>query len=404
MQLHIALFSPAWPPERHSNGVVTYVQCVRKELLAHGHRVSVFTPTLDSDCNDGDVYGMEVGLGYRTLQAAKRGLGVRHSWVFDAGTLLARSLAKVHRRDRIDVIEMEESFGFAAAVKRHMRVPVVVKLHGPAFLTLIDDARTTSIARKRMVREGLALRTVDAIMSPSRATLTQTLEHYKLSPPISQHVVNPVELGSAAAIWDVARCNRRTILFVGRFDRPKGGDIVLDAFRLLLNSDADVQLVFAGADIGVADTNGNISRFEDFCTRSFSPGMRERISYLGQVRPEKVSDLRTQALLVIVASRWENQAYTVLEAMLQGCPIIAAASGGTSEIIENGVTGLLVEPGNPTALCSAMKRILDSPDEGAVLGFNARVYASKHHSAAAVVRDTLSVYHRAIDFAVKTRQ
>lgn len=399
--MHVALYSPAWPVERHPNGVVTYVHWLRKELLAQGHRVSVFTPVLDSACTDEGVHQVRFDLLYRLWYRFARLGKSQNAWVFGAGRPLAAQLARLHRRDPIDVIEMEETFGLARAVKQRLKIPVVLKLHGPAFLTLIEDTGRTPIARERIEREGAALAMVDAITSPSGSTLATTLAHYRLAPPIHKHVVNPVASARQVAIWNLDRCDRKTLLFVGRFDRPKGGDLVLRAFRRLLDRVPDARLAFAGPDRGVARDDGTTMHFDAFRDSVFEPPLRGCVTYLGQVEPAVALEWRTRAMATIVASRWENQAYTVLEAMLQGCPIVATDSGGTCELVVDGVTGRLVANEDVERLADAMAQMLENPQQAVALGRAARDYAQQYHSPQAVVRQTLAVYEQAIALAAR---
>jgi glycosyltransferase involved in cell wall biosynthesis len=246
MSLHIALFPPAWPLGQAANGVITYVHLLRKALIEEGHRVTLFSNTVAPEARGEGVELVTEDLRWRLMRRFGR------DTVFDSGALLAKHLSLVHRRAPIDVVELEETFGFAAAIKRQLALPVVVKLHGPGFLTLLGAERSSEFGRKRIRQEGEGLAAADAVISPSTRTLASTLAHYRLSPPISEHVVNPAEVPSRHALWSLDHCSQRTFLFVGRFDELKGGDLLLLAFRRLLERRSDARLVFAGQDNGVS--------------------------------------------------------------------------------------------------------------------------------------------------------
>ena len=119
--MHIALWSPAWPLEKHHNGIVTYVHWMKRELARQGHRVSVFTSGAREDGDGPDVHRVERGfLGSAVRRVAGRLFSPEED-VFGWGRLAAEAMLRVHRSDPIDIIEMEESFGWSATVASGLR-------------------------------------------------------------------------------------------------------------------------------------------------------------------------------------------------------------------------------------------------------------------------------------------
>jgi glycosyltransferase involved in cell wall biosynthesis len=113
--------------------------------------------------------------------------------------------------------------------------------------------------------------------------------------------------------------------------------------------------------------------------------------------PDQIYALRARSFITVIASRWENQSYTALEAMLQGCPVVSSDAGGQSESIEDGVSGLLAKAGDADDLSRRIKSLLDDPRRAQMLGQAARRYVQMHHSAPTVVSQTLQVYESAIE-------
>ena len=392
--MHIALMSPAWPLKRYPNGVVAYVQWMRQELTRQGHRVSVFTGSL-AEPGEG-VYLVPPTLTYRArvwLESRRR---VPGSSVFHWGGAYAGAVLEVHREHPIDVIEMEESFGWPADVMSGTSIPTVVKLHGPAFMTLVDEAMSLPNARTRIEREGAALRRAQVLISPARHTLDATIQRYHLAPAIHRRVVNPLALPESAPLWDLNRCDRSTLLFVGRFDKLKGGDIVMRAFARLLAANPDLKLIFVGPDAGISAIDGKRISFDEFKSTLFAGPAATRVDYRGKLAPDDIYVLRAHALITIVGSRWENQSYTALEAMLQGCPLVSSDAGGQREIIVDGVTGLLAKTGSFEDLSAKIQTLIDDPERAAELGRHAREYVLEHHAPSRVVAETLAVYEEAI--------
>ena len=400
--MHVALLSPAWSPKQNPNGIVTYVHWMREGLRQEGHRVSVFTAALDAP-EDG-VYLVQSSVLHRARGWLESKLhGPRYFPLFRWGNACANALLRVHRRDPIDVIEMEESFGWVADVARGTAVPTVVKLHGPAFMSLVDEEQGTLFGQVKIAQEGKALRRMAVITSPARRTLDETVERYALAPAVSRHIVNPLTLPPSAPLWRLDACDRKTILFVGRFDKRKGGDLVLQAFAQLLERDPDLTLIFVGPDAGIATEDGRTLHFDEYRRSLFPADAAARVDFRGKLAPDEIYGLRARALVTLIASRWENQSYTALEAMLQGCPVVSSSAGGQPEIVRDGVTGLLSEIGSADDLARNVQSLLDHPERAAALGRNAREYALAQHAPASVVRETLEVYDAAISIAKRRR-
>ena len=393
--MHVVLFTPAWPPATRHNGIVTYVHWLREGLRAMGHRVTVVTGLLDR-AEPGVV--LIAPRPRRSLmdRIAGRVLGKRPT-IFEGGRdEIAPALAKLNAIDPIDVVEMEESFGWAADVGERTGLPVVAKLHGPAFLHLVEEELATPFGQERVRREGDALARLPFLISPSRCHLRNTIARYRLAPAIAEHVVNPLGLADDAPLWTLAGCDRHTILFVGRFDKVKGGDLAVLAFQQLLRSRPQARMVFVGPDYGMIQRDGSLVAFREFVARLADPALEAALDYRGRLPPEQIAALRTRALCTLVVSRVENQAYTVLEAMLQGCPLVCTDNSGTSEMIEHGATGLLAASDSPADIAAQIQRLLDAPELAEQIGAAARRHAMEMHAPDVVAARNVSVYERAI--------
>jgi glycosyltransferase involved in cell wall biosynthesis len=381
---------------QHANGIVTYVHFLREELLRQGHRVSVFSGRVAPGFAHPDVHRVDPTPAYRLRRRCGRLLGRGEPGPFGWGRLLAARLLEVHRSDPIDVVEMEESFGWCADVRERLPVPVVVKLHGPAFLSLVEEEAATPMARRRIACEADALPRMPAITSPSRDTLERTVARLALAPALAAVVPNPMTVGDDAGLWDPARCDPDTILFVGRFDKRKGGDTVLHAFCRLLARRPAARLVFVGPDYGLSVDGGALMHFEAWCARCLTPAQRARVEYRGSIPRAEIFTLRTQAAVTVVASRWDNQPNTALEAMLQCCPVVAVSAGGVDELVQHGRTGRLARADDIDDLAAQIGAVLDDLPAAAPMGRAAREAVLGRHALERLATQTLSVYRQAI--------
>jgi glycosyltransferase involved in cell wall biosynthesis len=186
------------------------------------------------------------------------------------------------------------------------------------------------------------------------------------------------------------------VLFVGRFDKRKGGDTVLRAFCRLLERRPDARLVFVGPDYGLADGGAPLVHFDAWCARHLTPAQRARIEYTGAIARAETFARRTQAAVTVVASRWDNQPNTALEAMLQACPVVAVRSGGVEELIEHGRTGRLARADDVDDLAAQVAAVLDDLPAAAPLGLAAREAVRRRHALDTLAAQTLAAYRQAI--------
>jgi glycosyltransferase involved in cell wall biosynthesis len=160
--------------------------------------------------------------------------------------------------------------------------------------------------------------------------------------------------------WTLNCCNRNEVLFIGRFDKHKGGDLIVDAFTKLAAQYHDASLSFVGPDLGVKENNRMLS-LDEYLDKNVPDSIRSKITYLGQLSRREVDELRPKAYMTVVSSRYENFGNVVLEAMAFGCPLVATSVGGTAEIVRDGYDGLLSAP-NADALANQMKMIFEDTE------------------------------------------
>jgi len=339
--MKIGMYVPSWPPGSTPNGIVTYASYMVPALRKLGNEVYVLT----ADARSRDPYAIDIREFIEPRKFWHRILGTLSPSEarFNVGAApLAAAIKHLVEQKKIEILEMEETFGLSYAVSKLNLIPVVVRLHGPWFL----NKRSEDADRER--REGRAIKAAQVVTSPSLETLKKTVERYGLK---QKHlcIQNPIEMPDHQ--WSRAGCDRNSILFVGRFDKIKGGDLVLEAFGNLASERPELKLTFIGP--GIDGTPPGVN-----CT--------------GTLPYSEVAKLRTKHFLTISASRYEVFGYTVLEAMSFGCPVVASNIGGIPELIHDGENGLLFDAGNVDSMVQAIQRLLDNPELAEKLGVRAR--------------------------------
>lgn len=138
------------------------------------------------------------------------------------------------------------------------------------------------------------------------------------------------------------------VLCVANLHWIKGVEHLVRAVALL--GDTEVELTLAGDGPEEAKLQGLVAEL----------GIGRKVHFLG-LRND-VSELVRQAGIFVHPAVWEEAfGFAIAEAMAGGCAVVATNAGGIPELIEDGVTGLLVPPADPIAIAGAIRRLLDDP-------------------------------------------
>lgn len=161
------------------------------------------------------------------------------------------------------------------------------------------------------------------------------------------------------------RAGPRTILIAGRIIADKRHDLVAQAISTL--EDGSVMVLRGSGD-------GSVHDVSDAVRKECSALLGERFRDEGKVPAERVLD---GADVLVVANAVEPMGRTVLEAQLSGIPVVVPDSGGSSELVQDSVTGFHFSAGNAAALASVLRAMAKEPERVAAAVKNAREQAER---------------------------
>jgi len=186
----------------------------------------------------------------------------------------------------------------------------------------------------------------------------------------------PTQGGGARIRRGLGLQNTTTITFVGRLVPQKDVLTLLSAMKDLPNG----KLLMIG--------DGELRpQVEDFIHQN---ELEDRVVLLGT--RYDVPDILADSDIFVLPSRWEGLPYVVIEASMAGLPVVATRVGGIPELVEDGVTGFLVPPGNPEALSEAIQRLLDNKDLRHQMGRAGREKALREFTSEHMLVETDKVY------------
>jgi len=181
------------------------------------------------------------------------------------------------------------------------------------------------------------------------------------------------------------------VLVVGRFSPPKRHDLVLRAF-------AGVQGRFPGSELWFVGDGDDRPAAERLAAEL---GVQGATRFLG-VRHD-VPDLLAQAACFVLASDYEGCPLSVIEAMAAGVPVVATSVGGVPEVVQDGVTGILGEPGQPDGLARGLAEVLGDERRAVELGRAGRELAQQRFSREQMAAATARIYERVVAQSSRSR-
>lgn len=156
------------------------------------------------------------------------------------------------------------------------------------------------------------------------------------------------------------------VLVIGDISRPKGLFDLLEAVPSMAAQDDSVRILVAGQEKRPGDmaSAGRIIQ---------SRQIGKYIKLLGQVPRDRIPVLLAMADAFLLPSHTESMPISILEAMRAGVPVIASRVGGIPATVEDGVTGVLMNPGRPEEITQAILKLKRDPDLCRKMGIAARL-------------------------------
>ena len=367
--MNIAFVTPEFVTEEcYDGGLANYLARAAPELAELGHRVTVIVRSVvDEEVDWNGVRVHRVAIGGPPLfflGSLLRDLRSPLDWLW-SGWKLSRAVRVQHLHDPFDIVQYASFTG--PALFRLQGVPSVVRLSSyEPLLREASGADLTFARRLQQLIELLGLRRADALFSPSRliaeAGMKRTGREVEV---IESPYAQSTDAVDERPCWESLR-GRRYLLFFGSIGVLKGVGTIAEIIRPLLEAQADLHFVFVGKDAGYRGRPMMQHVWE------MAGPCRGRVLYLGKMRHCQLLPVIRQALAVVLPSRMDNLPNTCIEAMAEGKAVIGTRGTSFEQLIEDGVSGLLCDVDDPTALRASIERLLAEPGLTASLGEKAR--------------------------------
>lgn len=342
-----------------------------EELLRQGVDVAVLTRRVSGLPAYEHVQGVAVSRSIRVIDRGK---------LFGVTYFLSSLFWLIAHRRHYDIIHCHILHGF------HSLAAVLMKyLFGKK--VIIKVASTGILSDFTMLKNSLlgvwmlsVLHHADRIIALCRQAVAEASENGFQSKKI---VVIPN--GVDTARFKPARLQPgvpKRIVYAGSLTATKGVDVLIDAFFMLKREQTDL----------VLDIFGSGPLHDSLRDKAVSLGLAGDVIFHGSV-PD-IERRLSSACIFVQPSLVEGMSNVILEAMAAGLPVVATTTGAAPEIIQDGVNGLLVNPGSVDQMYAAVARLLSDEALAERIGRKARASIEASYSIETVAGTYVELYHQ----------
>lgn len=386
-RLSIALVSQGYPP-RDTAGIARWTHELAHGLADRGHHVHVI-------CNSGEQRTVEYQRGV-WVHAVPPAQGTLLQGPVDLpGGVLARANAVLQEARLI-----QRDFGLhvlsapiwdleGILCTAELTIPVITSLHTAYRMVLpLKDAWRRDLSyrlnhvQKVIDGEAWLFRNAKLLLANSHAICNELRSLYGMEFDMSRvaivpHGVTPApKIKAAPTVTD----GSLRVLYVGRIERRKGLDILLQAIMPLLGKFRTLTLHVVGAPVPAEADYAML--IEGLREKIAARGEAARVIFHGHVDEAALQAHYAACDIFVAPSRFESFGLIAIEAMRFGKPVIAAKAGGLAEIIEPGSTGELFPIDDVEALRTALRALIaDAPRRSRMGAQAGRVFAQRYTSS-----------------------
>ena len=287
--------------------------------------------------------------------------------------------------------------GYSANLLREQRgIPLVVTIHATEYGRVRDQVYTVDLSRRIHLAEMHLMRNADLLITTSEFMRKELMQELGASGDKIAVIPNGIDtsglrnLRQRRSEWagfrqQFAAPDEPLAFFVGRLVWEKGPDVLVDAMHLVRQRIPGARAVIAGTG----------SMRQDLVDKVAALGLQEHVHLVGFVDDETRDRFYAVSDVAVFPSRYEPFGIVALEAMAAGVPVVVGA-GGLTEVVADGVTGLVAEPGSGFSLSECILEVfrdLEATDERVR---RARVVVEEQYTWQRIAAQTVEAYLRVL--------
>ena len=391
--MKIAIVCPASLPATQFGGIVFLAVDIAREISALGHDVTIYTTDLDFS-NGPNKFNQKLP---RTEKIENYFINRTHSWFSVKLFFINPGIYKQILQDKPDIIHTIGLRSFqsimAWLVSKKIKSPLISTDQGGLtthpflkesglFFNLIYKIQNYFIK--------LILKHSSIVCAANEYEKDIFLELYQKSNiEIVRNGVNLKSLVSNQNFRENYQIKSDFILFVGRFSKSKGIDVLIDAINIIRDDlvKMKTKLVIMGVDFGYQ---------KEMIRTIESLKLTEQIIIIKNPPREDVISAYGESQFLVLPSVWELSPLVPLESFAFKKPVISTNSHGIPFTVQDNKNGILVEPDNSTELANAIKNLLEHPDIIKKLGEEGYDFVKSECNCVSMASNVLNLYQKTL--------
>ena len=347
----------AQPGIGDGGGMNVYVREVSSALEEAGISSTVFTRRVDKETPK----VMAFGNGLKVVQIDAGDFSLRKEELFSVVEDFTNGVEEfLITEDQHDALLANYWLSGSAAhqLKHNLNMPLITSFHTLARVKAASGDKSFGY-EERIKVESEVIGCSDVILSNSSFETDQLVSHYgadpsriEIVPPGVDHsIFNPACKSEARRLLNLSE--QKTLLFVGRIQPLKGVDLAISTLAEL--EDKDARLILIGSSSGMEGP----SEQRRITKMVKELGLTNRVLFVEPQPHEKLVNWYRAADVLLMPSRSESFGLVALEAAACGLPVVASEVGGVQTIVENGLSGYLINDRDPWSYAAHVSKIID---------------------------------------------
>lgn len=282
-----------------------------------------------------------------------------------------------------DIIEATSNRGVACSISFvKKKPPIFTRVSTTMKQSFAYEGKTVDLNyRLASYLECSQIRRSDYLVTHTRCHAREIGNLHGINPDKFRIIPHAIESKQSFNIKHKISDDSIKILFVGRMEPRKGFDTLLRAIPKVLERFSNVHFDFCGS---------SEKSILDSAEKRLSS--ESRVTFHGYVERNNLNKFYKNCDIFVAPSIYESFGMIYLEAMRFGKPVVACNSGGTPEVVENGISGILVSPSNADQLANALIRLCTSESLRKKMGQAGQIRISKFYSLDKLGEATLNHY------------
>lgn len=338
-----------------SGDIGTYIANVTQCMLQRGHEVYLIT-----DCfNDSNLHYLPTEIKLIPIEPTLPERQGRYFAPFqEYSDRVYQTLTKLCQITQIDVVEFAErgAEGFMSIRAKKLlnefaETKLIVKLHTPTslFKSISEDTHKDYYTELTIYAENYSVQNADIVASSSNSLAQYFQTKLGITSIVkSSNLLDAIAPSQPRVFKDD---QIKKVIFTGDIDVLKGVDFFIEAAISVLRKEPDFIFEIYGEDTDSAPFKRS---FTEYLKKKVPKEFKNNILFYSARPSEQIKDVLLNSCFCVFPSRWENYSNIWLKAMSVGSVVIGTKYGVMSEIIDNGISGFLVDPYKPEEIAQAI--------------------------------------------------